>query len=227
MIKLILLSILLTVVYSWEEFKRAARVLLYGILRKQKPLTAFAGHIDEFVSLAVIFATVPAGLMYFLASSQNFFQNLLWLSVTLLSVSAVAAGAGTFARRLRYASLYSGADKIFPVAFSLGGFVSPVMSAFSNAAYLPRKTLAKFAAIMSIPPLAGLALKRANGATDPMLIPNIDALIVVLVGALFIQIISGALKDFLGSYRFRKLSAYFRIVLGIALTGLIFGPGLL
>lgn len=213
--KLILVSILLTAVYSWEELKRTLRVLLYAVLYKERPREYFATHLDEFVSLAIVFAAVPVSLMVFLSNPGNFFAKLLYLALTLLGASLVAASASILMKRRSYVGL----------VLSLVSVVSPAMQAFENAVYLPRKTLAKFAALMSIPPITGLLMKGVvNPAADPSLLPNIDLLIYVLVGGLFIQITIGLLKDFLGSRRFRKVSVYYRVVLGIALTGLVFGP---
>lgn len=222
MIKVLAVSILLTAVYSWEEFKRTIWVLLYGAARKQKPLRYYAAHADRFVSIAVMLFTVPLGLLYLAGGSQSLAVKLSLLTFGLLGVSAVAAASSIIARNFKLASY--GFEKISPISFSLASLVAPTFAVFSDVTLLPRKILSRFAFLLSLPPAIGFGLKYMTDRAIPSaeLLPHTDALIFILVGALFAQMTISLLGPLLGRFRYRRLSVYFRIILGIILSSALF-----
>lgn len=219
MTRIILLSILITVVYSWEEFKRTMRVLVYQIFRKRKPSGHYSFETDKLVSILVMLGSIPIGLTYFLASEEDIWAKLSILFAGFVVIALVAAGSAIFLRRIRLASSYEGVVKLVPLGFSLAGFLTPTFRVFGDAFVLPRSVLAKFAFWLSLPPAVGLILKYATDLTTPeILIPNIDALIKILMAVLFAQITAEFLGRYLRIYNLRRLFSYARIVLGIILA---------
>lgn len=222
MARIVLISILLTLVYSWEELKQAVRVLFYRLLRQKRPTRYYTLHLDQFVGTLVLLATIPISLAYFLASQENFLAKLGWLALSLLVISLAAAGSGIFLRRLQYLKAYEGFNKIVPLTFSVAGFVSPFFQLFNSSAILPRNVLAKFAFFLSLPPLAGLFLKHLVNSSSPQaFLPHQDILIYILVVALFMRLVIEFLERYFRLYRLEKLFSYFRVILGIILAVLI------
>lgn len=227
MTRLILVSLLLTAVYSWEEIKHAVKVLIYGFLRRPRPLRYHGAHIDQFVGVLIMLAIVPISLTYFLASETNIWQKLGYVALALLAISAAAAGSGLMLRRLRYLHTYDGGTKIIPIVFSVAGLVTPAVRIFSGIDILPRKVLAKFAFLLSLPPLLGLVLKNSVAAAVPRpeLLPNLNILIIVLTAALFARIAAEFLESHFRLYRLERLFPYFRVLIGILLAvALLGGP---
>ncbi len=218
MLKILLVSLLLTLVYSWEEFKRVLRVLFFGLVLKKDPGRYYKAHLDQFVGILIMLATIPIGLAYFLASNGSAFNKLGILALGLFAVSLVAAGSSIMLRRGKLISEYGGIAKLVPITFSLAGLVSPLFRSFGNFEALPRRMLAKFAFFLSLPPLAGLVFKYLNSASPEVLVPNLDLLTLVLVAALFARIIIDFLERYFHLYRLENLSSYFRVVLGIILA---------
>ncbi|MEK9180972.1 MAG: hypothetical protein AAB871_01940 [Patescibacteria group bacterium] len=222
MLKLLLISILLTIVYSWEEFKHALRTLAYGLLKKNPP-RYYAAHIDQFVGTIVMVAAAPVGLIYFLGSQQTLASKLFWLFAGLLLVSFVSAGSAIFARRLKMTSNVSGAQKIIPLTYAVLGLFTPMFQFFTGIGEGQRRGLTKLTFYLSLPALIGLLFKYLLDYSAPPaeLLPNLDAGIVVLVGALFIRIVVELLETAFRLYRLETLFSYFRILLGIALAAIL------
>lgn len=222
MLKLLLVSLLLTIVYSWEEFKRAFLTVLFGLLKKN-PGRYYSAHLDQFVGTIVMVAAVPLGLVYFLGSRQALPNKLFWLFAGLLAISLVSAGSAIFIRRLKIVGQAAGAEKIIPLVYSLLGFLSPGFQVFTGVGSHQRRALAKLAFFLSLPALAGLVIKYLIGYAAPpnQLLPNLDVGIVTLVGALIIRIVVEFLEQFFRLYRLETLFSYFRVVLGIALAAIL------
>lgn len=223
MTKLILVSLLLTMVYSWEEFKRALHLAFYSILRKKRPLKYFALHVDRYISTIVLIAVVPMSLTYLLSAPGDIFQKLRDLTIVLLMFAVAAEIAAVLLRYFRLRSIIGDDYNSMPAVLSLGSLVSPKIAAISGTAGLPRSIAAKFALFLSLPPFVGLILKKFTDAGElpPSSLPNIDALILVLVGALFLRVTIEFLERYFRIYRFKSLFSYFRIILGIALACLL------
>ena len=78
MIRLLFLSILLTSVYSWEDLKRSTRLIFGKILRRRfrANSTLESRQLDEKVTIAIIAASLPMGLIFFLLVVHDFFVGL-------------------------------------------------------------------------------------------------------------------------------------------------------
>lgn len=210
MTRVVVISLLLTVIYSWEECKRAARVLFFGLLRRRAPGKYYAAHLDQWVSILIMFATIPLGLSLLLTNGGNVFTKMTYLLGLLLAVSAVAAFSGALLRHIYFIGA--------PLRFS--SIAAPMIALFAETAVLPRKTLAKFAVYLALPPLTGLTLRAAHGfaGTPSELLPNINLLIVVLVIALFLRVAIDFLETHFRLYCLKQLSAFVRVAAGIALV---------
>lgn len=222
MLRMIVISLLITVVYSWNEFRRSVWVLLYGLLRRKRPLKYYSLHTDKLVGTLVTLATIPIGLTYTLFGPGNLSTKLAWMGGGLLLVSLLASGSSLFVRRLRLLGAYEGIERIVPISFSLAGLLSPTFRLFTNLTALPRKVLVKTTFLLSLPAFAGFVLARWNRNLVPgELLPNMNLLLQVLVAALFARIIVEILEQYFHLYRLEKLFSYFRVVLGIMLAAII------
>ncbi|OGE81321.1 MAG: hypothetical protein A2826_02065 [Candidatus Doudnabacteria bacterium RIFCSPHIGHO2_01_FULL_43_23] len=218
MFKLILVSILLTLVYSWEEIKRTIFVLFRGAT-KNDTRGYYAYRIDQMVGTLIMLAAVPIGLTWLLASEGSLLPRLGWLALILLVISLLATGTGIFVRRMRMARGTEGAEKMIPIAFAVLGLFSPLFQSVNNFSGLPRSVIGKFAFTLALPPLAGFVIKSVNDSvvTEAALLPHLDALTILLVVALIIQITAEFLRQFFRAYRLEKFFSYFRVILGICL----------
>lgn len=222
MIKIILTSILLTLVFSWEECKRAFRTVIFGLLRRRDPKKFYSQHLDRFVGTLILLATIPLGLTYFLLSSGNFFHRLWVLALQLLVVSLVATGSEKFVFWITESKKTQGHEKTIPIIFAILEFFSPIFHPFSGLDGQQRKILASFAFWLSLPPLAGLLLGLIHGeVTKNGGLPQIDAGIALLVGSLFIRITVDFLEAAFRLYALEKVFAYYRMLLGIVLIALM------
>ena len=212
MTRILLVSLLLAVIYSWEELKRAVRVIFYRLVFGKKKLFGKDGAIrtDQIVSTMVVLATLPVSLTYLLASGDDPWRKLGTMALVLLGVSGVAIFSGVMTRGLN----------LLQAELSFSGLVSPMMSVVSGAAVLPRKLLSRFTLYLSIPPAVGLIMRYvANySAASADLLPNLDVLILVLVGALFLQIAASLLERYFRLFVFHILFSYYRIALGVVLA---------
>lgn len=212
MSRILLVSILLTVVYSWEEFKRALFVFFKGFLLRRDTGRYFAAHVDQFVSMAVIFVTVPLGLSYLLLSGIQSDTTYLYAGFALVLVSVVAFLAGTWAR-----------FSLLGKSLSLTSVFYPKLASFAEAGGLPRLAFVKFATLLSLPAFIGFLTRHFSTAVLPKteLLPSIDLLVAVLIVALFARICIDVLERHFRSHRLKKVFGYYRIVLGIILAAIL------
>ncbi|OGE74530.1 MAG: hypothetical protein A3K06_02175 [Candidatus Doudnabacteria bacterium RIFCSPHIGHO2_01_52_17] len=220
--RLILVSILVTIVYSWDDFQRILRILFYAILRKQRPAQILAANSDRLVSIILVFATLPIGLSYLLAGHGPFLPKLLLVGFGFLVISFVAFLASSVAKYYRVAFALDGTLKLASFGFTLGSLVAPVLASLAEPSILPRRLFAKLAVFLSLPPLIVVLLKVLNYHYAPEeLLPNIDVLLQVLLVALFARIAIEFLSHYLRILRFHSFSGYFRVVLGVVLSSIL------
>lgn len=215
MTRILVLSLLLTMVYSWEEFKRAVRVLILPLFRRLRRRTEAQPnpYLDQQVSTLVLVATLPFLLTVILAANANPFVLLTYLTGSLLLAALVAASSAAILQRMR----------MLTAAFQSFGFANPAIVLFNTATLLPRWVLAKLAFWMSVPPVVGLILKRAVDSSSPApeLLPNLNILIIVLVCALILRLAIELLEKLFDSYRLERLFSHFRVLLGIILASVL------
>lgn len=240
MSRIVLLSLLLTLIYSWEECKRLIRIFVKLVFRKLQgrpplhlpqakgPLGQSVSEargrgegVDQMVSVLVMLATIPIGLTYLLAGSGNIFQKLAILGGVLLLVSTAAVLSSALVTRHNM-----GVSRVLPFGVGIVNLFAPAIAVIAESAYLPRRVLAKFALFLSLPPLLGLVFHHLNYGSNigRELLPNLDILTVVLVSSLFLRITVEFLERYFRFYRLEKLFSYYRVVLGIGLAAvLLFG----
>ena len=223
MINILTLSILLTLVYSWEEFKHTLKTLIRVVIyRNRNPIEYYQGNLDKFVGTLIMIGAVPIGLTFYLTSGQPSLYKLGWLALILFTISLIASGSGIFLRRLQRSKHYEGTEKMIMTGYSVLGLISPIFRMFGGLDRSNGRTIAKFAFTLSVPPLIGFAFKYlSDNSVHPSLIPQIDVLIFVLIVALFAQIAADFLNLHFRSYGLRKLSHYWRVVLGIILAAIL------
>ena len=215
MSKLVTLSILIAIVYSWEDLKRFLWMIIRSKARNKN--TTRSLHLDQFVATVLMFVSLPISLMYFLTSEIDLGHKLIFIAVELLLISILAWSLGIFLNRLRLLKFASGAEKIGVVAYSVMGLVSPGLR-WVDPWNIERRLIAKFTLFLSIPALVGLALKQlVNWSPATEALPNLDFLIQIAVAGLMINVTVEFLERHMRRHRWVYLSAYLRIVLGIAI----------
>lgn len=226
MAKILLVSILLMLVYSWEEFKYSAKFFLrFLIYRNKRSPASYPKAIDRFVSMSISLAVIPIGLAFFLEAHTFSAKNLILLAASLLGVAMVAWFSAFVTKRLAGLSYYEQMGAGALAAYELASLVSPTMRWFADFDLLERKALSKFALYLSLPAFVGLALKFILGQSyiDARFMPALDVLIQILVMALIINVAIAFLEKNFRAHRLTKVSHFFRILLGIVLaTVLIF-----
>lgn len=214
MSRIILLTLLFTLVFSWEDLKQVVRILFFALFRKKDKLKFVSSKADRMVSILVTIATLPISLSILVSSGGSAFTKLLILAVGLLVVSVLSYFSAAFFRAFRAAA---------PLGGIVAGGFSLMAGSLAETAYLPRKVLTRLALLLSLVFFAGLALKlsvrQENFST--VISERIDALITVLVGALIIRVTIDVLGRYLRLARFTKLFSYYRVVLGMVIIAFL------
>ncbi|MDP3741236.1 MAG: hypothetical protein Q8R08_02815 [bacterium] len=212
MARILAIILLFTIVYSWEEFKLFLRKLVFYFL-KTPPLIPPLDRrgTDQKVGTLVILATVPIGLFYYISHAENIWARLIWIGAGLLAIAGAAIASEILLRRAHYATTIASLVVLF----------SPVVAGFAETAHLPRKVLAKFALLLSIPVFVGLLLRYTNNLSPESLIAGFDLLTIILIGSLFLRLTIDLLEHYFQLYRLEKLFSYFRVALGVALAGIL------
>ena len=215
--KFLLFAVLMTVVYSWEEITDSIRAGFNKLIGKGKGRKTGGYESDHFVSTTILLAWIPVSMVLFLASDGRMSSKLGWLIAQLLLINLFMRGFLIFKNRMNKMDRYSGWEKTGLVFYSLAGLILPTYRMFYYDSYYNERLVAKFAGILMIPALAGLLISMffpslPNIQTD--ILPNINQLIVVMVGGLFILITIEFLEKFLIVHPFRLFS-FVRIVLGL------------
>lgn len=222
MTKVFLLTLLLTVVYSWEEIKRSSRLALYGLLKKQKPEYFYNNHLDQYVSTIILLAVIPITFSYLLSNSENTTKTLFWIMVELIIVGLIVNGVGIFLKRIKYLNEYDGMYKFLGLGYSLLGLISPLGRTVSSLAVLDKNILSKSALSLTLPPVVGLMLKWLINHTgiNAIFIFHLDQLIIIVVIGLFILTTIVFLKKYFWKFNL-NLSGLFRILLGILIMTIL------
>jgi hypothetical protein len=221
--RFILFAILVTVVYSWDEISG----LIIRIASRKKSHGHRHQNADEFVATAVMFFAIPLSLIYFLASDSPLVLKLGLLAGQLLAVAVLSSAAQLFWHRAKEVQDYHGMEKVGAVAFALAGLVSPVMRTFGRAGRSNYSLIAKFAGLLALPALLGLAIAYISpkDILTGDVLPNTNALIMVAVGGLIIMVAAEVLEKHLKLRRIHAF-AYVRVLLGIVILFTL-GEGLI
>jgi len=203
MSRLLLLSTIITVVYSWEEFKA---VLLYAIRGGRTRRGDI--RIDRAVGNAVLLATAPASIVWLMAGSGSATTRLgvilIHLGVILVLMEAIRMVRYRFMpQAVTFVSHASGRNDFF------GQFVGG------------SRPIALYIRALMWPVLIGMMLKTATDEWGYSAIDTqINTLVLVAVAGLVMNVTITFLTKLFRYSRF-SLFEYFRILLGIALFALL------
>ncbi|HYE22563.1 MAG TPA: hypothetical protein VD998_03170 [Verrucomicrobiae bacterium] len=220
--RLLAFAILLAIVYSWDEivdFLLKTTKLFSG----QKIYATSSNYInDEQVTTILLLFAIPLSLISFLSWDYALEAKLMALAIQLLLMGLLATGGRKFWRRIRDNEDYTGWEKLGLAAYALSGLASPIMHLYSGRAKSSSEALGKFAMYLSLPAIAGLLIAQISerDMLTGEILPNINSLIVVMTGGLFIIITINFLERYFRLYRFHLLN-YMRIILGILLLFII------
>lgn len=215
--RLILATLLITVVYSWEDLKqtliRSARSILK---RKHRPHVE--NNIDEVVGTALILATLPSNLVLLLITPGSLMAKLLVVLTELLLIGLVVKIVEKILGQSRSAHQSPGIwVAIQDIIVSLPSPSLRVASSIMSN----KRLFGTYLKHLTIPILFGIGLKFL---TDRLGLEAVqahsDMLIGVAIGALMIAITIQLLEKFFRSNNLRLFS-YFRIALGVLILAVL------
>lgn len=223
MTRLVLLILLLTVVYSWEEFKYVL-VVIWSKFSKQSiiypPRLGETGQknseTDVLVSDIVLVATVPLNLSYLILGPGSLTLKLLAVLAEFLVLGLVLKGIEEYQWRRRFTSHYEGMDNVIATIFSLVGLVSP---SWKFAARTVRTTghTGKYLLVLALPLCSGIALSIVAHRLGPEEFQSrLDPLIAVATLGLVLNVTIEILEHMLKSNKLH-LTSLMRVVLGIVI----------
>lgn len=203
MSRLLLLSTIITVVYSWEEFKAVLLYAIRGSRTRQGNI-----RLDRAVGNAVLLATAPASIVWLLSGAGSLITRLGVILIHLGVVLVLMEGIRLI--RSRYVP-----DAAMLVSYASGR--SDFFSQFVGGS----RMIAIYVRALVWPVLIGIMLKTATDEWGYSAIDNqIDTLVLVAVAGLVMNVTITFLTKFFRYSRF-GLFEYFRILLGIALFALL------
>jgi hypothetical protein len=213
--RFLLFAVLLTAVYSWEEISYLTSRLWHKLRKKNNNHYGSDGS-DKFVTAGLMYFAIPLTLIYYLAGDGGTIKKLFLLSVQLILIAVLAAGIKKFAENRDMIGKYQGLEKIGAVGYALSGFVSPLFLMFRRHAATEHELVGRFALFLSLPALAGLviAFMSPKDIITGDILPNMNSLLVVMVGGLFVNVTVHLLEKHL-RLNAANLLSYFRIILGI------------
>lgn len=217
MIQSIILSILLVLVYQFDELV-CMLVVGFNRLRNKQHLHHNRNN-DHLVGTALTIALMPLLLNQVLLSDWKLSAKMLVLSLTYILFAIASAGLGRVMHELHQAQKYQGLTVFIASAQVIGGMFHPVLHQVPWRGGEERLTFAKLAFLLSLPPLAGLAFSWFFEVYyfDSGFIEYINILIIVMVGGLFINFTIYALEKYFKRANLGVLG-YYRIVLGLSVA---------
>ena len=215
MTRLVLLILLLTVVYSWEELKYVL-VVIWSKLRNKKTIYEKFSETDDLVADIVLVATVPLSLAYLILNPGSLPLKLFIILAEFVGMSLLLKGLEEYRWRRRFTKDSVGTNKIIAIAFSLIGLVSPSWRFASNAARSTTR-ISRYLLTLAIPLTSGLGLAiAAHRLGSDEFQSRLDPLIAVATLGLVLNATIEILEHTFKSNNIRLLS-FARIILGIAL----------
>lgn len=215
MTRLVLLILLLTVVYSWEELKYVVSVIGSKIANRNT-IYSKNSETDILVSDLVVIAIIPISLAYLILSDGSLPLKLLVVLIEFLFAGLLMKGVEEYFWRRRFTRHYTGSDKIIAIIFSLAGFVSPSWN-FATQAARSTSRLSKYLFALALPLVSGLALTlvvRRVGMDE--FLGRIDSLIAIATLGLVLNVTIEILEHLFKTNRWH-LSMLMRVALGIAI----------
>ncbi|MBX4191211.1 MAG: hypothetical protein KW804_00185 [Candidatus Doudnabacteria bacterium] len=214
--RLVLLILLLTVVYSWEESKYVL-VAIWSKITGRNKYNQRNYQTDILVSDVVMIATIPLSLVYMIMTDTSLPRKLLLLLLEFLFLGLLVKGLQEYTYRRYMTRHYQGYDKFVAIMYSLLGLVAPAIGFASNtvnSALRPGKYLLS----LVMPLGSGLALAMAvryMGMEE--FVSKSDQLIAIATLALIMNVTIEVLEKISRTNRM-NLSSLFRVALGIAIV---------
>lgn len=217
MTKAIILSILLVLVYQFDELMHMVFMMFKRF--RHKRAGAVFHEIDHYVGTALTIALMPLSINYVLLSDWELSTKMLVLFLTYAGFAVAAAGVGRIVQEMERAKKYGGLMSAIAVTQVVGGMIHPVLHQVPWRASRERVTYAKLAFLLSLPPLLGLIFTRIYDTYlyDHEFLEYINVLIIVMVGGLFINFTIRALEKYFARVNM-SVMGYYRIVLGITVA---------
>lgn len=210
MARAIAISLLVIVVYSWEEVKYILRKLVSSFFPSSIVFHKGRG-VDHAVGTLVILATVPMGLIFLFSSLDGVIWKIAFFAGLLILFAGLAITSEVLLQKGRYVAPLS----------ALSNFISPLAANVLESGHLPRKILARFAFLMSLPIFAGLLVRLLNRASPEEIVWRLNILTTVLVGSIVLRLTIELLEHYFYLYNLDKLFSYYRVALGIALAAIL------
>jgi len=199
--RILLLTTIITVVYSWEEFKA---VLFYALTGGRKRGSV---NIDRAVGNALVLATTPAAIVWLLNGSGHLLVRLGFVLLQFIIITALMELIHIV--RVRF---FSGSGQLLATGLQMSN-----RTEFASQFITGSRMITLYIRALIWPVLIGILLKRGSDSFGNTTIDtNIDNLILVAVAGLVMNITATFLTRHLRLARF-GLFEYFRIVLGLGL----------
>jgi undecaprenyl pyrophosphate phosphatase UppP len=221
--KFLFFTVLLTIVYSWEDIVASFKNLQSRLVKKADTLKNAANDDDHFVGTVLLIVWIPISMILFLASDDLLTVRLGWLIAQLLLISLFLRGVVIFKHRISRMDRYSGWERVGLALFSIAGLALPTYKLARYQGYYNERLVAKFASILCLPAIAGYLINKTYPNIPSLqteVLPNINQLIIVMVGGLFTLFTIEFLEDYLRVHTF-KLFSSIRIVIGLFLFAIL------
>jgi undecaprenyl pyrophosphate phosphatase UppP len=221
MVKLLLFTILILFVYQFDDVLRGLHLAVSKIRNKKYKQLVLDS--DRYVAMAMTIIGMPLALNYMLTSDHSLGLKFLYIGLTFLIFGILISGIGIFMKRLKHLSYYENVNMFAGSIYAIAGLFHPVMNYVPWHSGRDRVGLARFAMLLSIPPLVAILFRAYYDqySFQAEFLRYIDVLLVVLVGALFMLLTIRMLSRFL-IHSNLNLAAYMRVVIGIGIVFALF-----
>jgi hypothetical protein len=215
MAKILLLSILLVLVYQFDQIVGMVYLMLKKISRGR--VKWVVKESDHYVGTAVTIVTMPLLLYSVMVSNETMLSKLLWLTGIYFLFAVVAGGAWYFIRQAKLATRQKGGALVFAFLSVIGGMFHPGIGLVPWPSDRDRLVYSKLAFLLSVPGFFGAVIKFYYDNYLAELGDVIDSLIVVMIGGLFINVVVKFLEKHFRVTGFGLLS-YARVLAGLGVA---------
>jgi hypothetical protein len=213
MAEIITLSILLVLIYQFDE---VVRVLYLAVSKaRHKRYKDVLPDTDQLVGTALGLAVMPFLLNYLVTSDKSLLFNLMVLGCLLLGFSVAAVIAGFFTRKFSTLPHYHNMSALVSASYSVAAVFAPVLRMMPSFGGRAGKQFAKLAFFLSLPVLFGMLISIYFSGEQ--FSSYMDILIVVMIAGAFMHFTANFLKSYV--YRNRiDMMGLFRIAFGLGVA---------
>ncbi|HYC79743.1 MAG TPA: hypothetical protein VEC17_01830 [Candidatus Binatia bacterium] len=218
MSRILLFSILLVVVYQFDELLKMLNYILLRVTRKEYRKLVLDS--DRYVGTVLAIIGMPLALNYLLVSDQPLQMKLLIIAFLYVLFTILASGVTVFNKRLKHVEQYG---QLVGMTYAVAGLFQPVIRTVPWYSGHATKELAKLGFLFCIPAFIGWGFKTYydNNLFETEMVKYMDTAIIVMVGGLFVIITVKSLEKYLSKANLNYLG-YLRIVLGAVLSVILF-----